>query len=207
MSPLFNRNKKTTIAELEEYYANQRTNDSSARAWAMAVLSLLITIAVILALFFAGRWLWNVINDDDSATTTTTGQREGVTVRDDGTLSGDLSLLDNNSNNTQSGGTVSVDSGSTDDNTSESVVDNEDNDSEGVVSNEAATTDESNEDTVSATEENANSNEDINSTVETDGTELTPATELPNTGAGIILLAPVVAGAAGYTASISRKRR
>lgn len=185
MSPLFNRNKKTTIAELEEYYANQSSADSTARAWAMAVLSLLITVAVILALFFAGRWLWRVISDNDSDNTAATVQQEGVTVLPDGTLSGDLSLL-NNSSNTLTGGTVSVDSGTT-----------TESGDEGVVSDEAASTTVSNTDTVSSsTVTGASSNEETSTT-----------SEIPNTGAGAILLAPIIAGAAGYTASISRKRR
>lgn len=179
---LFNRNKKTTIAELEEYYANQNTSDSSARAWAMAILSLIITVAVILALFFAGRWLWRVIdgNDEDANTTT---QQEGVIVQEDGTLSGDLTLLDNS---TTDGGSVSTDTS----NDTDSAVDNS---NEGVVSEEAASTDVSNDDSVAVLGDSEDTTD-------------TGSTELPNTGAGTaLLLIPAATAVAGYSASRRRQ--
>lgn len=72
MSRLFKRNNKTTIAELEEYYANQeRRKTRAGKAWLMAFISLFITLAVIAMLFFGGRWLYRTLTDNDSNTTTT----------------------------------------------------------------------------------------------------------------------------------------
>jgi cytoskeletal protein RodZ len=68
---LFNRNKQTTIAELEEYYASQNSSRRTAKAWFMALLSLLITIAVIVGLFMGGRWLYRTLTDSANDTTTT----------------------------------------------------------------------------------------------------------------------------------------
>ncbi len=53
---LFRKNKSkvtTNIPELQEYYANQKT-ESSARAWLLAVGSLLVTAALLVGLFFGG---------------------------------------------------------------------------------------------------------------------------------------------------------
>jgi hypothetical protein len=73
MTRLFKRNNKTTIAELEEYYANQdRKKTKTSTAWLMAVLSLAITLAVIAMIFFGGRWLYRTLTDDNNITTTDT---------------------------------------------------------------------------------------------------------------------------------------
>jgi len=110
--PLFKRKDKTTIAELEEYYANQNKNRSS-KAWFMALLSLFITVAVIAALFFGGRWLYDLVTGDDEVTITTTGE----------TVTGSVPSF----------GDIRTDNGSTD-------AGETDVPSEGVVSDEAATT-------------------------------------------------------------------
>ncbi|MDQ2973703.1 MAG: hypothetical protein M3Q79_04480 [bacterium] len=70
---LFNRRKTTTdIPELQEYYAAKRANNS-AGAWVLALISLVVTVLVILGLFFGGRWLWRTLtgNDEDKNVTTT----------------------------------------------------------------------------------------------------------------------------------------
>jgi cytoskeletal protein RodZ len=79
---LFNRNKQTTIAELEEYYASQNSSRRTAKAWFMALLSLLITIAVIVGLFMGGRWLYRTLTDSGSDTTTTQTDSETSTGTD-----------------------------------------------------------------------------------------------------------------------------
>jgi hypothetical protein len=66
---LFNRKKSQTISELEDYYANR--NNSTGRAWLMALLSLLITVAVLTALFFGGRWIYRTLTNDDVKVVTT----------------------------------------------------------------------------------------------------------------------------------------
>lgn len=119
MSPLFKRNKKTTIAELEEYYANQ--NNRPLRAWAMAIFSLILTIAVLAGLFFGGKWLYNQITGDDTTTPVTIGTQEEGT---NGALPGFV----------EDEPTPTGESDETAVSNDEAVV------SEGVVSDEAATT-------------------------------------------------------------------
>lgn len=82
MSPFFKRNDKTTIAELEEYYATQKPRRTG-MAWFMALLSLLITVAVIVALFFGGRWLYRTFVTNDNG---------GATVSDNGPSVNDVQL-------------------------------------------------------------------------------------------------------------------
>jgi hypothetical protein len=75
--PLFKRKDKTTIAELEDYYSNQKKNNTG-RAWLMAILSLFITLAVLAGLFFGGQWIYRVITNDDGVTVTTSDQQGGI---------------------------------------------------------------------------------------------------------------------------------
>jgi hypothetical protein len=75
--PLFKRKDKTTIAELEDYYSNQKKNNTG-RAWLMAILSLFITLAVLAGLFFGGQWIYQVITNDDGVTVTTSDQQGGI---------------------------------------------------------------------------------------------------------------------------------
>jgi cytoskeletal protein RodZ len=117
MSRLFNRNKKTTIAELEEYYANQeRKKNSTGKAWLMAFLSLFITLVVIALLFLAGRWVYRTITSNDSTTTTTeTSETENADLptfdSDNGVVGQGSTSEDNSSTETQ--GTVSDEAAST----------------------------------------------------------------------------------------------
>ncbi|MBP6962755.1 hypothetical protein KBB49_04425 [Candidatus Saccharibacteria bacterium] len=67
---IFKRRKNQTVAELEEYYASKQTRTSI--AWVMAVVSLLITILVVSALFFGGRWIYRSLTDDNLEVTVTT---------------------------------------------------------------------------------------------------------------------------------------
>lgn len=127
MARLFGRkNDKTTIAELEEYYSNQEKNRTP-RAWLMALLSLLITVAIVVALFFFGRWLYNVItdNDSDSSNVTNTSQDEELDIFVD---------TDGSQNDSAAGGSGS---GSGEDGSGS-------DETEGVVSDEAATTENGN---------------------------------------------------------------
>jgi hypothetical protein len=121
--PLFKRKDKTTIAELEDYYANQKKN-SSGRAWFMALLSLFITLAVLAGLFFGGRWLYRLVTNDPAVTITATGRRS-----------------DQTQDGVPSSGEIQTESSSNSDDT---AITNRSSDSsetsEGVVSNEAATT-------------------------------------------------------------------
>ncbi len=74
---IFRRKTTTEIPELQEYYATRRPA-SGVMSWLLALLSLIITAAVILGLFFGGRWLWRKFksNKDKVVTTTqNTGER------------------------------------------------------------------------------------------------------------------------------------
>ncbi len=69
----WNRNKKNTDvpAEIQEYYQAER-RERTGIAWLLALGTLLVTIILALAIFFAGRWVWRTVtNNDDSQTKTT----------------------------------------------------------------------------------------------------------------------------------------
>jgi cytoskeletal protein RodZ len=180
MTRLFNRkkNNKTTIAELEEYYANQNQKKSSTwRAWLMAIVSVLITVLVIVLLFLAGRWLYQEITDSssDDSTTSESDSPNEINV-----------ILPTFDGDTVGRGNGSGDSDSTN-NTDDSSVVSGDN---GTVSDQAASTSESNADRL------ASSN---NSSGSTDGSSVAVGGEVPNTGAGeILVLAPMISGVLGY---------
>ncbi len=116
---LFNRKKTQTISELEDYYANKRNR--SGMAWLMAFLSLLITVLVIAALFFGGRWLYRTISDSDNSTdspvsTVNTGTVATSNDRDDVIISDsqvDSSDSSSDTTTSTSEGTVSDEAAST----------------------------------------------------------------------------------------------
>lgn len=124
MTPLFKRNDETTIAELEDYYANQKKSRTGT-AWLMALLSLLITVAVIVALFFGGRWLYRTLTSDSSDSTPVATQDSDAN---------DVRLPDIDGEVPAGNG-----SGTTDDNEDEEVDENGAA-GDGVVSDEAVST-------------------------------------------------------------------
>jgi len=197
--PLFKRKDKTTIAELEEYYANQN-NNRNGKAWFMALLSLIITLAVLAGLFFGGRWLYRLVTDDGSVEVNTTGEQSG-SLQGEVPSFGEIRTDSNDDAGSDSQSDDSTDSSATN---NDSATNN--GDSEGVVSDEAATTtrdvagtnsDSDNTDTADETssEENSDSDETIVST-----------TDIPNTGANELFFAlPFVAAVVGYF--VSRKNQ
>jgi hypothetical protein len=134
MTRLFKRkNNKTTIAELEEYYANQNQNRTRPlRAWLLAFVTLIVTVVLIVALFLAGRWLYSTLFNKDSETPTTSD-----VYNPDGTAlpsyDGDIG---------EQNGTTRVDS---------DVDSRTDSATEGIVSDEAVSTTESNAGRVTTT--------------------------------------------------------
>lgn len=180
MTRLFNRKKnKTTIAELEEYYANENQRKTrTGAAWFMALLSLLITIAVIVALFFAGRWIYRAVtnNDADSPSTSSDASGSNPSLPSyDGDINAGSSVstgaADTNSDTSTPGTSTGTDRSS-----SSSTAQ-----TGGTVSDEAASTTESNADRIAAAG---------------------PTSEIPDTGAGESILI-ILAGttAVGYFTS------
>ena len=188
MTRLFGKkNKQTTIAELEEYYANQNQKKSRPlKAWLMALLSLLITVAIIIALFLGGRWLYRTfVDDNDGSSTTTTSDNSGETVvlpSFDGGFGDDAASGSSDSSDSSDDSSESSDGNVASNSNSDSSTS-----SEGVVSDEAASTSESNEDRISSPGPNEE--------------------ELPNTGAGdLVFLLPIIV-AAGYFAALKRQSK
>jgi uncharacterized protein YneF (UPF0154 family) len=178
MAAFWKKNDKTTIAELEEYYSNQSKNRQSPKAWFMAILSILITIAIIVGLFFAGRWAYRAIidNSDDNETTSETAENES---------DNDVDLPTFDSDELGERGVAFEDSTSDDESdlVQGDLEGSENTDgNQGVVSDEAARTER---DVASSTDSSENESE-------------TTATELPNTGAGesvmVILFATTAFG-------------
>ena len=67
---LFRRNKQDLTPEFQEYY--QTPGRRSGTAWLMAVATIAIGAALILGLFYGGRWTYRKLaNRDDKKTTAT----------------------------------------------------------------------------------------------------------------------------------------
>lgn len=175
---LFGRKKNPTISEIESYYEQQnRRSNSSARAWGMALLAILFTVALVAILFFAGRWVYDQFSGTDSA--------------NDETISQEV-----NSGNVDLGG---FDSDS-DDNDSESS--GADQTQDGVVSEEAATTDESNVDRVGVNDTEGTEDEDTS--VNGTSTSL-PNTGAGETAVIVSLITGMLAGIYSYRKKLSAK--
>lgn len=179
---LFNRRKDQTISELENYYANK--SNRTGMAWVMAFLSLLITVAVIAALFFGGRWIYRTITnngDDNGAQTTVT---EG-TVNEDGTI---VSSGERSTGTGTSGSVGAPSNGAASQPTPEFPS---------VVTDEAARTN-----TPSTTGSTAGRATTTPSTTPTTGS----TTSLPNTGASELLVIGLLSGSVlgGYLLSLKR---
>lgn len=72
----FSRKKKDDVpAEIQEYYQAER-RERVGVAWVVALLTLLVTVAVVLGLFFGGRWVYRKVANRDSGGQTTTTQTE-----------------------------------------------------------------------------------------------------------------------------------
>lgn len=184
MTRLFGQKKdKTTIAELEEYYANQdQKKTKTGKAWLMAFLSILITVAIIVGLFFGGRWLYRAITDNssDTATTTETNTDGGIVVELPN-FDGDVVGQGNPANSGTNENATNTDSGNT---SSNSPANTESTESGGVVSDQAASTSVSNAGNVAGT---------------TNTTNIGGEAPIPNTGAGdFIIVIPFVTAIVGY---------
>lgn len=57
--------------EVQQYYKSER-REQTGIAWLLAIATLLITIAIILGLFFGGRWVYRKIKNRNTTTTTQT---------------------------------------------------------------------------------------------------------------------------------------
>jgi hypothetical protein len=147
MTRLFNRkNNKTTIAELEEYYANENQRKTrTGAAWFMALLSLLITIAVIVALFFAGRWIYRAVTNNDADSPSTTSDVNGSNPSLP-SYDGDINAGSSASNGAADTNTDTPGTSTGADSTNSSST----SQTGGTVSDEAASTTESNADRIAA---------------------------------------------------------
>lgn len=70
----FNRRKKTgngkVPKEVKDYYTSEH-RERVGLAWLIAFISLVVTVAIILGLFYGGRWVYRSLTDDDKGTETT----------------------------------------------------------------------------------------------------------------------------------------
>lgn len=191
MAPLFRKKDKTTIAELEEYYANQNKRRSST-AWLMALLSIVITIAIIVALFLLGRWIYQTfIQGDDVVVvdTTETADEDSVNLPnfDSEELGSDrgVDFTESESNDPDD---LIVDE-TADAAQNQTDVNRED---EGTVSDEAASTDVPNTDRLANNNTSGEDSSVAGSTTDDSG-------NLPETGAGETVLAILLGvGTLGY---------
>lgn len=71
---LFNRRNKVP-EEIQEYYQAER-RERAGIAWLLALGTLLITVVLAIAIFFAGRWVWQTVFSDDKQESAQTSQNE-----------------------------------------------------------------------------------------------------------------------------------
>ena len=72
--PFRRNNKEDVPAEIKEYYQAER-RERVGVAWAVALLTLLITVGIVMGLFFGGRWLYrSLANRDRNQPATTQNQ-------------------------------------------------------------------------------------------------------------------------------------
>jgi cytoskeletal protein RodZ len=78
---LFRKKQQTTtnIPELQEYYATQQ-KESTGKAWLLAIGSLLVTIVILVGLFFGGRWLYRKVTKNDKPAATSQNGSAGSTI-------------------------------------------------------------------------------------------------------------------------------
>lgn len=72
------RNQEDNVpTEVKDYYQSER-RERVGVAWLLAIGTLLATLAIVIALFFGGRWAWRALfGNDDTKAPTSTGQRGG----------------------------------------------------------------------------------------------------------------------------------
>jgi cytoskeletal protein RodZ len=64
---LFKRKKnESVLPEVDEYYKAERS-DRGWLAWVLALVSVLVVVAAVIALFLGGRWVWNQLTEDEQA--------------------------------------------------------------------------------------------------------------------------------------------
>lgn len=177
-SPFKRKDSQTTIAELENIYSTQKSNRTS-MAWFMLISSVLLAIAVLVSLFFGGRWLYSSLTDETTDTTVTEGNDTNGTADS----SSDF-IIDNSDEDASDFDDIE---GKSEDFIADEAGDptfDENDEFAGNVTDEAVSTDEP----------NASRLEDV------------AASELPETGAGAsAIVIAVFSAAVGYIVSIRRK--
>lgn len=71
---LFRRSSKipsTVPPEVAEYYQSERRGHRGL-AWVTTIVTLLVTVAIVIGLFLAGRWLYHTLHHTAATTSTTT---------------------------------------------------------------------------------------------------------------------------------------
>ncbi len=82
----------TVPSGVQEYYQSER-GERMGVAWLIAFVSLIVTILVVLLLFFGGRWIYRKITNHNKSTTAPTSQTSNSNV---GNNSGNTSTGNNN---------------------------------------------------------------------------------------------------------------
>jgi len=94
------------VAEVREYYDSSR-QERQGLAWFLAFATLIVTLLIVVGLFFGGRWLYNKIKHNDTDNTATTQQEDQVKTesgQQQGTGSHNTSRDSSASSNGTSGG-------------------------------------------------------------------------------------------------------
>lgn len=135
---LFNRNNRTSVPEeIQEYYETER-RERKGVAWLLAIGTLIVTILLAVAIFFAGRWVYRQIagNDDQPTQVAQNDQNQQTPSSSDNSDSND------SNEDRQESSDDSRNTGGTDSQQGSDSTERADESSDGQVDDEAATTDE-----------------------------------------------------------------
>jgi cytoskeletal protein RodZ len=85
---LFNRKKQNSavLPEIEKYYDAEK-RDRAGLAWLLAIVSIVCVVAVLIGLFFGGRWIYRKAAHSDTKT--------GVSTSNPVSTTGDIGKADN----------------------------------------------------------------------------------------------------------------
>ena len=81
--PFQRKNKDNVPAEIQEYYQAEK-RERTGVAWLIAIFTLLLTIAIALALFFGGRWVYRKLTNNDTATPPSSQEEAQTPSTEDG---------------------------------------------------------------------------------------------------------------------------
>lgn len=101
---LFNRNKNKSAKmppEVQKYYDSEQ-RERVGLAWLVAFVSLLVTVLVIMAVFFGGRWIFRKVTNDNGGSNTSQTANKPTTSESSSSSEANKTKSDSSSSNSTS---------------------------------------------------------------------------------------------------------